>query len=1060
MSVSPRNLDELKKTATLIAAHGGDLERLARLAELVGTDREREEVGRAVAAFGSGVGQLDTCMVVLMLPAAEVDRLLPVGLERAPNSLSPVGKHPVFVQLSHDVFTEFGGMDYDEIMLGVPFVQLCAWDAPRRGPFIYMPRLYLDADLPRWLGNYLYGYEKLPALIDRDFPEPGRPGHYRVLSPGSGAPLLTAALTSDGPRGAPGSFAAFAQLRQLLEMPTISQAARIWDADAFESKELSPYLASNLVYGFDDPDAWLEPVRVELTITPAFTPAGVAGTYAMASLQHAAFGAFRTSVKLGVALPSAPATLRYPLPPPAKRQRVLVLGGGPAACAAAYWLARQRERYEVKVYTQGFRLGGKCAAGRNPRADLRIEEHGLHAFLGFYENAFRTVRSVYETAGIPVDVEGKPFGGAFIGSSENGLMIARNEQWKYFKTPLPTNDRVPGYVPQEAQEDDADRPPVTKDGPGGLGAVMVEAFRHAARRAVGIRHDVDLALRLRRAVQAPEQESLLSSLLERVRDLGEEVTDAMGWDPVELVQLIVRYLEDRLTAEIEEWLAEGCDGPLGWVHRSVRILLGVLDEIEESHGDDDQVWYQWMSLSTVLTAINGIIEDRVTHLDQLDGEDMWAWFRRHGLDPRLLPDGPGLPQGSPAIVAVYETLFAHGHDTSLPRELAAGVGLRWFFLSGFGYAGYPAYEFKYSCPQTLLTPYYEALTSEALAAEIHFFHRVTELVVEGEGDARRLVGVKLQRQATVRAGSAAYRPFLPDPPPSNPADQPPWPNEPNYEQLVEGERLRTEHVDLESLWSPWPGVGEVELRAGRDFDLCILGIPLAALPPLCGALARDPRWAAMFRDIAVTETISMQLWFTEPEAALYAGNRELLTAYVEPEPSMGDLTHLIKWEGWKPGNVPKFLAYHTGSLTAKSIFDHPPFTDHGYPAERQAWWRAEARRWLQANYAAFYERAPREWTAFEGWLALPSGAAPNADRFDAQYFNAGSELSDLYVLSQPKGMAARMGQMESGVAGLYLCGDWTRTDMNCGCVEAATQSGMLCARGISGHPVYVWHSGF
>jgi hypothetical protein len=53
-----------------------------------------------------------------------------------------------------------------------------------------------------------------------------------------------------------------------------------------------------------------------------------------------------------------------------------------------------------------------------------------------------------------------------------------------------------------------------------------------------------------------------------------------------------------------------------------------------------------------------------------------------------------------------------------------------------------------------------------------------------------------------------------------------------------------------------------------------------------------------------------------------------------------------------------------------------------------------------------------------------------------------------------------MGQMESGVWGLYLCGDWTRTDMNCGCVEAAVQSGMLCARGLSGHPVYVWHPGF
>jgi hypothetical protein len=211
--------------------------------------------------------------------------------------------------------------------------------------------------------------------------------------------------------------------------------------------------------------------------------------------------------------------------------------------------------------------------------------------------------------------------------------------------------------------------------------------------------------------------------------------------------------------------------------------------------------------------------------------------------------------------------------------------------------------------------------------------------------------------------------------------------------------------------------------------------------------------------MAVTETVSMQLWLTKPEAELYDGQRGLLTAYAEPEPSVGRLTHLIEWEGWSGADVPKFLAYHTGSLTAQSVLEHPPFTDHEHPARRDAWWRRHAREWLQSHYAGFYDKAPGEWEAFLGWLALPSGAAPNADRLDAQYFNSGCERSDLYVLSQPRGMPARMGQMESGVAGLYLCGDWTRTDMNCGCVEAATQSGMLCARGISGHPVYVWHPG-
>src|SRR5690606_24652178 len=260
--------DDVIQTATLIADEGDRPEHLERLASLAGVD---------TTSIGKGEGQLDSVMAVLMLPRDQVAQLLPLGLQLAPNPLSPVGKHPVIVQLSHDRF-EFGDMDYDEMMLAVPYVQLSAFDAPRRGPFLYMPRLYLNAELPRILGVRLYGYQKREATIDRAFPEGSGPsdatGHYRVTDSSTQAPLVEASITRMGSRVAPGSFARFAQVRQLLEMPTISQAAHIWDADAATSDTLSPFLASDLVYHFDDPHAWLEPVRVALTISPAFSPRG------------------------------------------------------------------------------------------------------------------------------------------------------------------------------------------------------------------------------------------------------------------------------------------------------------------------------------------------------------------------------------------------------------------------------------------------------------------------------------------------------------------------------------------------------------------------------------------------------------------------------------------------------------------------------------------------------------------------------------------------------------------------------------------------------------------
>src|SRR5215470_16647083 len=75
--------------------------------------------------------------------------------------------------------------------------------------------------------------------------------------------------------------------------------------------------------------------------------------------------------------------------------RVAVIGGGCAALTAAFELSRpeHRGRYRITVYQQGWRLGGKGASGRGPAG--RVEEHGLHVWMGWYENAFRILRECY-----------------------------------------------------------------------------------------------------------------------------------------------------------------------------------------------------------------------------------------------------------------------------------------------------------------------------------------------------------------------------------------------------------------------------------------------------------------------------------------------------------------------------------------------------------------------------------------------------------------------------------------------------------------------------------------
>lgn len=75
--------------------------------------------------------------------------------------------------------------------------------------------------------------------------------------------------------------------------------------------------------------------------------------------------------------------------------RVAIVGGGVAALTTAFELTSPElgGRYAVTVYQMGWWLGGKGASSRGV-AD-RIEEHGLHLWMGFYENAFRLMRECY-----------------------------------------------------------------------------------------------------------------------------------------------------------------------------------------------------------------------------------------------------------------------------------------------------------------------------------------------------------------------------------------------------------------------------------------------------------------------------------------------------------------------------------------------------------------------------------------------------------------------------------------------------------------------------------------
>ncbi len=1027
----------------------------------VRTDRLSGLLDRIADAAGFGTdhdsvdGSLRAQVVIWTLPRETVETLLPRGLELAPQSVVHHHQHPVIVMLSREsIESWFSDREVRELTIAVPFVQRTDLHIPHRGPFLYLPRVCVDDERARRIGNLIYGQEKIDATfedIDRSTVVRLEDGNIRL------------ARFEHEPTGAwcpPSGMPEFESVRPLFDLPVVAQGTRIHDEDAWHERDREAwFLCAVRQLLLDDPAAKIRPLRCTVEIGPGLSPPGLpTEPRDSPALGDAPLGAFELEVPQRLSRPSSCSDTYFPRATPPRRKRVLVLGGGPAACAAAFYLAQQRDHYEVELYTRGWRLGGKCAAGRSEGYSERIEEHGLHAFVGFYENVFRTMREVYGQADLPLAVGEEPYdhdagegplAAAFQGRLDVGLMDRHGDRWHYFLTGQRFDGRIPGLIPRS----EADELP----GMGQILLAVIERVRIEIDKMRG-KQRASTALVSRRQTRENTWWQRLFAWVRRMLGMEPKAGES------EIGALLDRFTDYRQELLVERigdmirkrsMLARGIATAFG----GLRSLLkkSFADEIET----DAEMWFTWANLDVVLTVAIGIIESGVTNADELDDQDFRQWLLDNGLDPRN--------RDIASVTMVYNTLYANEPDADgnvQPANLACGVGLRWFLLLGFGYKGFPAYDFRGSCPQAVFSPYYRALTS--LGVKIHFFHEVTQLQVEGEDtNTRRLTGVRMRQQARVSAGSDAYDPFLPPGRREDPEGHAAWPREPRWEQLhpEDREALQTRGINLEDAWSDWEGTGEVTLTQGDDFDLCVLGIALGALREPARALydptspTANPEWTSMMKALQVMPTASFQLWFDRPWDQLYSGDhRDLLTGYVHPWPSLGDLTHAVQWEGWPQDATPRYLAYHTGAGLPGHPFDEHPPSDRDYPTQEQERQTGQMKQWLVDHHAAMYDRV-ESWADFLSSLSAPPDAEGDA-RLDGQYFHAAIQPSDLYVLSQKGSTRHRLGQGESGYRNLFLCGDWTRTSMNCGCVEAATQSGMLASKVISGYPSFIWSPGF
>jgi len=721
------------------------------------------------------------------------------------------------------------------------------------------------------------------------------------------------------------------------------------------------------------------------------------------------------------------------------RQKIAILGGGIGGISAAFALTDEpgwQDKYEITVYQMGWRLGGKCASGRDKNYGERILEHGLHIWLGFYENAFRAIRKCYEELGWPADKPMATWQQAFKKQSLVTLMEEIDGEWIRWPIDFPTNDLVPGdggvllspwdYVKMLLQfllKSHDSAPAAATDWGQAIASDVSSVFRK-----------VDTVVRDLLTVGTRALDDLAAS----ADDLIDDVMGLANRTKLHQADALARALPEDPTEHMAE-------------HHQLLLLL--LEDFRKDFlarvGDklftnnDLRRLAIWLQLGMAI--ISGMIRDGVIFhgFDAIDQYDLTEWLQRHGVTDRKV-------WWSAVVRGIYELVFAYeGGNTNHPN-LAAGAGLRGALRMFFGYKGAIFWKMQSGMADTIFTPMYLVLKKRGV--QFRFFHRVDNLGLSADGQCVDTiqVGVQATVKPEILQQQQGYQPFR------FVKNLPCWPDQPLYEQLVEGATLAKQNICLESAWTPWPDVAKFSLKRGVDFDKVILGVPLGALPFICKELiAARSDWQQMVTQVKTVQTLAMQLWFSRDAAQLgwIAPEHALVSSYVEPFDAWADMSQLLEREDWPTTVTVANIAYLCGPLEDAEKLP-PPFTDPQFPASQLERVRMQGLNFLQTSVRPLWPLATSpenpeglDWQ----WLVDPNGGSGEA-RVDAQYFRANIDPGERYVLSVKGSTQYRIQSDKSGFANLYLAGDWTYNGINAGCVEAATISGFQAARAICGYP--------
>ncbi|WP_437590687.1 NAD(P)-binding protein [Sorangium sp. So ce1000] len=720
-------------------------------------------------------------------------------------------------------------------------------------------------------------------------------------------------------------------------------------------------------------------------------------------------------------------------PVAAKKEKIAILGGGMAALTAAFELSRTpelRARYDVTVYQTGWRLGGKGASGRNAAHAHRIEEHGLHILMGFYHNTFRVLRGCYEELdrepGSPLatlEDAIKPHGFVAIAEQVDG----RWEPWPLPFPPMPGKPGV-GDVGPLMPLDYLKRLLAWAEG-------LFAGSGEAQKLTPGLRHDIDDVNRIIREEAAPGAPRTRGpghgdAPVDRALRLEALVDDLYADRARHLVPISAYlYLAQQLS-DLDLW---NPGKRLAWLVERFRAWLGTL--MAPHLASSTPVRRLWIVLDLALTTVIGVLKDDVANAPDgwasLDDVDLRDWLAGHGASEIARESAP--------VRSIYNLVF------SAPGQIAAGTLIHGVMRMTFGYKGAIFQKMQAGMGDVIFAPLYLVLSRRGVKFE--FFHRVDELILSP--DKKRIAAITMGRQVFPKG--PAYDPLY------DVDGLPCWPSAPLYDRIEGGEALRQSGQNLESHANTWPDAEARRLELGRDFDRVVLGIAIGAFPAICRQLieAHAP-FAAMVAKVKTTETQAVQLWMKSDLAGLgWPLESPVLDGFAEPFDTWADMSHLLPRERWSAEGGPRHIAYLCSRLPEDT--SPGPSASVDLVVHRASQVRDNAMTWLREHASALWPGAvdANRGGEFDWSQLVDTEEREGEARLDAQYWQATFCPSERYVLGVPGSTKYRLRAHESGFENLVLAGDWVRTGMNAGCVEAAVMAGLQASRAICGAPAVI-----